>query len=88
MSLGMRLAAVERQARTGGYLTGERPCPSCGGPDPDAMRVVVVDAAQGEEVLKCPSCGRDVDEEGRDIGRFGMIISLHPGRPDVPLPAI
>ncbi len=86
MSLGRRLDALERRARAAGYLTGEPPCPSRGGPDPDAMRVVVVDATQGEEVPKCPTCGRDVDEEGRDIGRFGMTITLHPGRPDVPLP--
>lgn len=86
MSLSQRLRALEQRARQDGLLTGEPACQSCGGPYPLCDRIVVVSCGKGESLQHCPTCGRRVDAEGRDIGKDGGVIFLHPGRVDAPLP--
>lgn len=86
MSLRNRLTALERLAREGGLLTREPPCPACGGPDPQACKIIVVDLSKGEALRTCPECTRNLDEKGRGVGVDGYVIFLDSRRADVPLP--
>ena len=86
MNLRSRLNTVERLAREGCYLTGEAPCPSCGGPYPLRDRSVVVNSGKGEVLQHCPTCDRPVDARGRDIGESGGVIFLDTRRVEVPMP--
>lgn len=86
MNLRSRLAALERQARVGGFLTHEPRCPTCGGPDPQASEIIVVDLSKGESHQICPDCARSLDGQGRGVRVDADVILLNRVRVDVPLP--
>lgn len=68
MTLARRLATLEQAVRASGLR--ER-CSTCGFPDLSESRWIVV-LDEGEPDLgNCPTCGRQVDHEGRTVGSAG-----------------
>lgn len=76
MSHRARIRKLEHRVRQAGYFHAGERCPTCGGPDPRADRIMLIDESRGESPCRCGSCGRPVDQDGHDLGRHGFEIVL------------
>jgi hypothetical protein len=65
VTLARRIHALERAVRASGLR--ER-CSTCGFPDLSESRSVVVLNEGEPDLSNCPTCGRQVDREGRTVG--------------------
>lgn len=86
MSLRGRLRALELLARRDPSFSAEPRCSSCGGPDPQASPIILVNLGNGEELRRCVDCSRCLDEQGRGSTVDADVIYLLPGHVNVPLP--
>ena len=75
MTLRSRLIAIERAIENSGF--GIDRCETCGGPDPNGGRLVVV--GPGEEPRRCGTCASPVDELDRALGPIYKVIVLSGG---------